>query len=114
MAQIEPAPVQLARLETGPPAAAAVMAMAATPSATIAGSPPVASGGTDSSPAAGFALLLFLAAVLLALAFAAIPERMLSTVSVRLAESRQEIGLGLVVGIAAGALISIILLEAGS
>jgi hypothetical protein len=39
---------------------------------------------------------------------------MLSTVSVRLAESRKDIGLALVVATAAGALISLVLLGAWS
>jgi hypothetical protein len=80
----------------------------------VAGSPLVASDDTRLPPPDAFALLLVLAAALLALVFAAIPERMLSTVSVRLAESRKDIGLALVVATAAGALISLVLLGAWS
>ena len=113
-AEIVPAAVQLARLEAGPATAVVTSAITSTPSATVASSAPVASDDSGLPPAAGFALILFLAAVLLALAFAAIPERVLSAVSVRLAESRKDIGLALVLATAAGALISLVLLGAWS
>jgi hypothetical protein len=105
--------VQLARLAAGPTTAAAAWAIASTPSATLAARPPVAADD-NRLPPVGFALFLVLAAVLLALAFAAIPERMLSAISVRLAESRKDIGLALVLATAAGAVISLVLLGAWS
>ena len=111
----KPKPAKPAKLAHAPPIdarpnAAAPASPAAQPSA--AALPAVALGdenaGGSLAVRAGFAVLL--AAACLALAFAAIPGRVLGTVSTRLTEHRDDIGLAVVVGMTVTAVMFLVLL----
>ena len=80
----------------------------------VASAPPaVPTGARQSaearfSSAAGIGLLLFLTAAVLGISLATIPASMLTRISVRLAERRQDIGVAMAATLAASAAIFII------
>ncbi|HXV57934.1 MAG TPA: hypothetical protein VD704_08700 [Gaiellaceae bacterium] len=85
-----------------PPAPAAGPSVAAAPAAERG----AADGGGSPAVAAGF--LALLAAAGLALAFAAIPARALGTVSTRLTEHRNDIGLAVMLAMAVSAMVLVL------
>jgi hypothetical protein len=99
-----------------PPADAGVtVAVTSTPLSATPSATPVATRATteaQASTAAGIGVLLFLGAVLLSLAFAVIPASVLSRISVRLVERRQDIGLAMAVTLAATGAILVIAVAA--
>jgi Kef-type K+ transport system membrane component KefB len=82
------------------------------PPPPVAAAPAVAlgDGNNGGSPALGAGFILLLAAACLALAFAAIPGRVLGTVSTRLIERRDDIGLAVVLGMTLIAVMFLVLL----